>query len=634
MPNGTTPKDRFTALDTLALVRELRALAGARVDKVFDLPGAGWSIALRVPGESKRELVLVPGRYAALLREGPTHLAELGAFARDLRRLLTGAAIREVADPQGERLLEVGLGRHDERDALLLVVEMFGRGNLIVVGEGKILAVAQPRQWAHRSVRIGAAYVRPPQRVDPWSLGSRELSAELAASRTDLASTLAARLALGGPVAEELIARVGASGADPATSRSEELGGKIHAAMAKLLEEVGGSPTGHLVRREGTIVDATPYLSRRWDGLPDAIRETRPTFSEAANAYFSTLVPPVRPPEVVAAEKAHRDLEHLADRQRVAVEELGRAIADLKAQAETIFAHYPDAEAEVERRRTDAKRGDRSEVPLGPRTVSLYLDRSPRESAQELYAEAKRLEAKLAGARAALAETEGKQLPGPAPPGAPTARPLGAVEPKRATHWFERHRWFVSSEGAIVVGGRDAGSNDLLVRRHLKDGDVYLHADIQGAASVIVKHPDPGAPAVTELTLREAGQWAVAFSKAWRAGLASASAFWVHPDQVSKQGASGEFVARGAWVIHGTKHVMDDLPTEVGIGTIDYRGAALWTVAPPSALRSRGSVRFLLTPGPERERAEREVELARELGISRSLLQALLPAGGLSVRRT
>ena len=178
----------------------------------------------------------------------------------------------------------------------------------------------------------------------------------------------------------------------------------------------------------------------------------------------------------------------------------------------------------------------------------------------------------------------------------------------------------------------DAPPNDLVVRRNLKDGDFYVHADLHGAASVVVKHAAPGEPPLSDLTLREAGQWAVAFSKAWRAGSASAEAFWVESEQVSKKAASGEFVARGAWVIDGTKHVMKDLPLELAIGTIRYEGDERWTVAPPAAVRALGEVR-VLAPGEERERGEREVELSKELGLPRPVLQSLLPAGGLSVRR-
>ena len=152
-------------------------------------------------------------------------------------------------------------------------------------------------------------------------------------------------------------------------------------------------------------------------------------------------------------------------------------------------------------------------------------------------------------------------------------------------------------------------------------------------SSVVVKHPPPGEPGWTDATLEEAAQWGVAFSKAWRAGLASASAFAVEADQVSKAGASGEFVARGAWVIHGTKQVFKDLPTELGLGTVVDRGESLWVVAPPRSFTGRGQLEYRLTPGPERERGEREVELGRATGLSRNRLQSLLPSGGITFRR-
>ncbi|MGC2359019.1 MAG: ribosome rescue protein RqcH [Thermoplasmata archaeon] len=633
MTGAPTPKDRFTSLDTLAVVREVRALVRARVDKVFDVPGGGWSLSFRVPGTGRRELLLVPGKYAALVAGEVEHTEELSPLARELRRLLTGAGLRGATEPGGERYLELALGRTDDPEELRVALEMFGTGNLIVAHGPQIVAVAQSRRWAHRQVRIGAEYTRPPVRLDPWAVGRAELEAELARSRNDLTSTLAARLSFGGPVAEELIVRAGLDGAQPAPTGSARVAERLHAGIAELLREVGDQPRGFEYLRSGSVLDATPYSSRRWADQPDVEERIRETFSEAAVEYFRSLV--IVPPsaEEAEAERARRENERLREQQTQAIATLSESIRGLQATAEMIFAHYPEAEAELERAR--AARGDepRVDVTLGGRVVSLRVDRTPRESAQELYAEVKRLQSKLAGARAALVETDRKVEP-PSAVARRLARGAAAEEERRKkTHWFERFRWFISSEGAVIVAGRDASSNDLIVRRNMKDGDLYVHADLHGAASVIVKHPAPGEPPLTEVSLREAGQWAVVFSKAWRAGLASASAFWVTHEQVSKAGASGGFVARGAWAIHGTKHVMRDLPTELGLGTIDYEGETLWTAAPPAAIRARGAVRAVLVPGAERERDAVEVALARELGLTRTRLQGLLPAGGLEVRR-
>ncbi len=389
---------------------------------------------------------------------------------------------------------------------------------------------------------------------------------------------------------------------------------------------------GYLYERDGAPVDASPYHGLRWATDPSVREVATTTFSEAAYRYFRSIAILAMPVATSAIDKAREDLERQAARQRAAIASLESAAQELHAQAESIYSHYAEAEAALARARTEGSQEREVAVRLGERSVPLLLDRPLQGSAQVLYDESKRLQSKLQGARTALVETLARlaQAPTAIPPSPSTETPSARARKRR---WFERYRWFLSSEGAIVIAGRDAASNDLVVRRHLRPGDLYLHADLHGAASVIIKRPDPGRPAVTEVTIREAAQWAVAFSKAWRAGLASASAFWVQPEQVSKSPNTGEFVAKGAWVIEGAKNVLKDLPLELGIGTVTYEDHELWTVAPPSTFAVRGGLRVLLTPGEERARSERESELARELGISRSLLQSLLPAGGITVRR-
>src|SRR5206468_3466056 len=101
----------------------------------------------------------------------------------------------------------------------------------------------------------------------------------------------------------------------------------------------------------------------------------------------------------------------------------------------------------------------------------------------------------------------------------------------------------------------DAKTNDSLVRKHLKEGDRYAHADVHGAPSVVVKEGSKAG----EATLREACELALVYSKAWPAGLSSGSAFWVLPEQVSKQAESGEFLPRGGSVVraHGIELGLD-----------------------------------------------------------------------------
>ncbi|HEV2448804.1 MAG TPA: ribosome rescue protein RqcH [Thermoplasmata archaeon] len=620
---STPAKDRFTGLDTIALARELGSLARARLDKVFDAPGPAFDLQFRVPSAGRRTLRVCPGRYGALIGAVEEREEGLSPFARELRRLLSGAVLQEVTDPGGERMLSLELRRGDVAEPLRVVFELFGAGNLLVVRGTELAAVLHPRAWAHRTLRVGAEYRAPPGRANPWQLDTALWAGALQGSRTDVVSSLAARLGLGGPVAEELLARTGVSGAAPAAEIAATEVESLVKAAGSLLTELGAAPSGYLYRDGEQLVDAEPFASRRWQADP-AVREERTgAFSEASLAYFGSLVATSAP--APPGDERRDSLARQRARQESAVRELEAESERLRTQAETILSRYPEVVAGLARIASPGD-GPVVELELDGIRLPLRLDRSPRQSAQLLFDERKRVELRLAGARAALESTHAME--GEAAPERGRERTAKASADRPRALWYERYRWFVSSEGVLVIAGRDAASNDRIVKRYLGSRDRYVHADLHGAASVVVKHPEVGAAEIGEATLREAGQWAVCLSKNWRAGRASADAFWVEAEQVSKSAESGEFVARGSWVVHGTRRLLRDLPLELGLGRVPVEGAHRWTVAPPEALRARGELLRLLYPGEERDRVPLERAVSRELGIDRDLLQSLLPAGG------
>lgn len=71
--------------------------------------------------------------------------------------------------------------------------------------------------------------------------------------------------------------------------------------------------------------------------------------------------------------------------------------------------------------------------------------------------------------------------------------------PTRKLFWFEKFYWFISSEGILVISGRDSHQNELLVKRYMKPGDLYMHSDYGGAASTVIKinSKEVGAPRTT-----------------------------------------------------------------------------------------------------------------------------------------
>ena len=39
----------------------------------------------------------------------------------------------------------------------------------------------------------------------------------------------------------------------------------------------------------------------------------------------------------------------------------------------------------------------------------------------------------------------------------------------------------------LVLAGRDARQNELLVKRYLRSNDLYVHADVHGASSLVIR---------------------------------------------------------------------------------------------------------------------------------------------------
>ncbi|ORX62000.1 hypothetical protein DM01DRAFT_1331468 [Hesseltinella vesiculosa] len=136
----------------------------------------------------------------------------------------------------------------------------------------------------------------------------------------------------------------------------------------------------------------------------------------------------------------------------------------------------------------------------------------------------------------------------------------------RKPFWFEKFLWFISNEGHLIVAGRDMQQNEMLVKRYLTKGDIYVHADLHGAASVIVKNkPDMADQPIPPGTLYQAGIMSVCQSKAWDAKIVT-SAYWVFPNQVSKSAPTGEYLTTGSFMIRGKKNYLPPVQLVYGYG--------------------------------------------------------------------
>lgn len=200
-------------------------------------------------------------------------------------------------------------------------------------------------------------------------------------------------------------------------------------------------------------------------------------------------------------------------------------------------------------------------------TVDIVLNMSPWSNAREYYEErrsaAMKQEKTQQQATKALKSTEQK-IAEDLKKGLKQEKAL--LQPIRKQMWFEKFLWFISSDGYLVLGGKDPQQSEILYRRYLRKGDVYCHADIRGAANIVIKNnPNmPDAP-IPPATLSQAGSLSVCTSEAWdsKAGM---GAWWVNADQVSKTTPSGDILPAGTFTIQGKKNYLPPTQLLLGLG--------------------------------------------------------------------
>jgi len=183
--------------------------------------------------------------------------------------------------------------------------------------------------------------------------------------------------------------------------------------------------------------------------------------------------------------------------------------------------------------------------------IDIYINKSIEENASLYYEKAKKIHKKIAGAEKALAASTAKlkklekqQL-----------KEKEQVKKTLKKEWFEKFRWFVSSEGFLVIGGRDATTNEIIIKKHTEKGDIVFHTDMIGSPFFVVKAKSKN---IGKKTIKEAADATITFSRAWKLGMQSTPVFHCKPEQLSKEAPSGEFVPRGGFITKGKLNYIEN----------------------------------------------------------------------------
>jgi len=636
-------KDEMDSLEVRAAVRELKDLEGGHVKKIYQPNEDEILLRIYVQGKSNKMLLFRVGKGLFLTEEDKDNPMKPGDYVMLMRKYTGNARIESVEQHGFDRVLTFQLQRNKRSR---LIFEIFGKGNLILEGEKHILVPYRSESWSHRELKEGRKYKFPPERVEPFKLDLESFEEILEGSKKDLVRTLAVDLNLGGKYAEEVCYRLGV---DKNLDRPEKLSEELYSELKTLRKQTEVDDLEPMIVRdsEGEIIDAVPFPLAQYE---DHDTESMDSFNRALDLSFSR-----EEEEEEKQEEAGR-LERKLESQKRAVENLKEKEIENKVKAELIYQNYKRCEnllKEIKRARAEGSKekiysrlrkeedvkqindhdqymvvelkGEVDDEDISE-NVKLDFRKDVNENAQHHYDKSKKSKEKIKGAEKAIEETKKEIAAGE------EEKEREEKEPT-VKFWFDRYKWFISSEGHIVVAGKDTKTNEEVVKKYLEKGDRYAHADAGGAPSVVIKKGEKDE--IGKKTLEEACQYAVVHSKEWKRGVAAGRAYWVKPWQVSKTAEAGESLPTGAFVIRGKRNYMDDLPMEAVLAETEYRDKKKVMCAPSSALKDRqnekgSSKKVMFIPG-KKDINEFANEMSDYFRVPIDEIQKVIPPGDVNI---
>ena len=617
--------DIFTVSDELN-----NLLTGARVDKSFQPAKDIVVMRFHVAGTGRVDLVMQCGSRIHTSKyplENPTNPP---TFPMLLRKRVKGAHVVSVTQHNFDRVVEIKVKKDKY---YTIVVELFDKGNIILLDEeNNIILPLKRKHWSTRDISSKKEYIFPEERgINPINVSEDEFKKIFIETESDVVRTLAIN-GFGSLYAEEIIERANEITEINKNTSNEDLTSEQLSALYKSLNDLfdilKNEEYKPQIVKDGRKEDVLPLDLVKYEGFEKTYYEN---FNEACDEFYSKKVnSDIKDVKERAWNKKVNKFEKRLRMQEETLDNFNKTIETSQYKGELIYSNYTTIEnlinvvnsaiskdysfKEIGKILKKAKDDGMEEAQLfesidkmGILTLkiedtSITIDPklSIPENAESYYEKAKKAKKKTKGAIIAIENTK-KQLEKIKSKKELAMENISIPKKreKKNLKWYEKLRWFITSDSTLVVAGRDAGTNEAVVKKYLDNNDIYLHADIHGASSTVIKLESKS---LNDTILKESGEFAASFSSAWTKGFNTQDVFWVYPDQVSKTPEAGEFLAKGSFVIRGNRNYIRSAKVKIAIGIVDYEGKRIMA-GPVEALEAHCENYVVLKPGYTKKEA-------------------------------
>jgi len=523
----------------------------------------------------------------------------LSILSREIER----AKINSVSQPGSERIFFLHFINKDNKERKL-VIEIFGKGNIILCDESmKILWILNPVEVRHRILKTGLEYVLPPNRgedVFQVTLEGMKKSRQTQPENTDLVRWLSKCTSLPRKYVEEILLHSGIS-TKYANNLSDNdvqiIYDNTKEITSKVIDETNHEPS-IIVDKLGLAIDASPIVMSG-----DSNAKKVESYMDGIDQVLSNEIISIgRSLKTEETDRKILELEHdLEEQNRAKTQVITRSqnlrrvahelmnlssmgIVDMNDSAVRSLLENNDSNIVMENGITY----------LNIENERIKFESSIPKSSSLLFSRAKELERGAINIDKASEELRLRveKLQNQ------TQKIHEKIQFSKleSKQWYERYRWFVTSDGYLVIGGRDASSNSAIIRKYMTENDIIFHAEIHGSPFFLVKNVN-NQEKQNSGYVEETAQATISFSRAWKDGLSSGDAYWVFPNQVKKGAPTGQFLPKGSFVIEGKRNFCRGIELKLSIGLVQIEKKYSIVCGPLNAVRKRSLVFASLLPG-------------------------------------
>ena len=585
----------FSNFDVFAISKELDVvLAGGSIANVYEIEDL---LILRITtrNEGRKNLIIKSDSRINLTDYDYPIPKYPNQYIMSLRKFLKNKTILGVSQFNFDRIIVIELSNLDSKP-WKFIIELFNKGNFLLVDENNILRIARKyRKFKDRDILAGKEFVFPKSRgKDFITINEEEFKNVMVESSAEVVRTLARNINLAGLYSEEICLRAGLEKRDISNELNSDQLNSLYKAFKKLRNDVlfGQINANIVLDGNGREIDVIPFELEVYTQYE---KKNYPSFNKAVDEFYSKMdSESLKKPSDYKINQRISAQEKILNNQIEYMKELKQKKKKYYEHGDFIYSNFTPLEnllnviasakekgysweeinETLERAKLNELPGTEYFKKIIPTTKKLvitidndevYLDlnKSLGENANNIYAKGKKAEKKIKGTMPAIEQTKLK-IQDLKQEKESLEKEVEFLIKRPKKKWYEKFHWFISSDEFLIIGGRDATTNEILFKKYLDPSDLVFHTNFPGSPLTIIKNPENRE--ISEQTIKETADFVASYSRAWKETWGVVDVFCIKPHQVSKTPPSGEFLPKGSFMISGKKEMIKNAKTELAIG--------------------------------------------------------------------